>query len=258
MDHYIKKTFTHNLSKYLIFILFLSFNSFSTLHATTKIMPLGDSITWDWYYWDNRTDAERSGYRNYLWYLLQNDGYEVDFVGSRVNGGVVTPLFDGDNDGYTGYTSHQIADMVYNLLTINTPDIILLHIGTNDWPSTSVYGVERILNEIDRFEQNHNITIKVVLAQIIKLPARDITWAGKFNDNLYDMAKNRIDEGDDIILIDMENGAGINYSTDLVDGIHPNNTGYSKMANVWFNAIKETLDNPDNAWLIPLYNLILN
>ncbi len=49
-------------------------------------MPLGDSITWDWHYSDYRTDAERSGYRNYLWYLLQNEEYDVDFVGSRNNG----------------------------------------------------------------------------------------------------------------------------------------------------------------------------
>ena len=231
----------------------------SSLQATTKIMPLGDSITWDWHYFDTRTDAERSGYRNYLWYLLQNEEYNVDFVGSRNNGGAISPSFDGDNDGYTGYTSSQIANMVYGLLTQNTPDIILLHIGTNDWPSTSVYGVESILDEINRFEQNNGVHIKVILARIIKLPSRDITWAGRFNNNLDVMAQNRIDEGDDIVIVDMENGAGINYSTDLVDGIHPNNTGYSKMANVWFNALKDILDQQENyAWLIPIYGMMLN
>ncbi|MCK5685424.1 hypothetical protein KAJ27_14930, partial [bacterium] len=60
-----RKRFT--LNKYLM-PLFLLFCSFSMLQASTKIMPLGDSITWDWYYNDIRTDAELSGYRNHLWY----------------------------------------------------------------------------------------------------------------------------------------------------------------------------------------------
>ncbi len=70
------------------------------------------------------------------------------------------------------------------------------------------------------------------------------------------MAQNRIDEGDDIIIVDMENGAGINYSTDLVDGIHPNDTGYSKMANVWFKALEENMQG-SYAYLIPVYGLLL-
>ena len=239
-------------------LLFFSF-FFSMLHASVKIMPLGDSITWDWHYGDLRTDAERSGYRNYLWDKLKNEGYNVDFVGSRNNGGAVIPSFDGNNEGYTGYKSEQIADIVYSLLVKNTPDIILLHIGTNNWPSTSVYGVEMILDQIDRFEKNYGVHIKVLLACIIKLPARDSAWAGHFNSNLKVMAHNRINTGDDIVIVDMENGAGINYYYDMVDGIHPNNAGYSKMSTVWFNALKNIFDQQeDYAWLIPAYHVILN
>ncbi|RPJ71435.1 MAG: T9SS C-terminal target domain-containing protein, partial [Alphaproteobacteria bacterium] len=39
--------------------------------------------------------------------------------------------------------------------------------------------------------------------------------------------------------VNMETGAGINYSTDMADYLHPNQTGYNKMAVKWF----ETLDN---------------
>ena len=40
-----------------------------------------------------------------------------------------------------------------------------------------------------------------------------------------------------IKIMDMENGAGIDYRDDIKDGTHPNNCGYEKMANVWFKAL---------------------
>ena len=237
-----RKRFT--LNKYLMPFLFLLFSSFSMLQASTKIMPLGDSITWDWYYNDIRTDAELSGYRNHLWYQLQDGEYSVDFVGSKTNGGAVLPSYDGNNEGYTGETSYQIAYKVYNLLENNTPDIILLHIGTNDsayYSDASAEGVERILNEIDRFENDKGVKINVVLARIISLqntpdgPA----WVAKFNYNIDEMVRNR---NDDVYIVDMEYGAGIDYSRDIMpDGIHPNDSGYVKMATAWYTALKNIL-----------------
>ena len=246
------------LIKYLITFLFFSFYSLSILQAETKIMPLGDSITWDWYYGDERTDAYRNGYRNDLWYKLQDEDYSVDFVGSRNNGGAIQPSYDGDNEGHTGWTSYQIADNVYNYLEANTPDIILLHIGTNDSAyysaSVGVVGVERILNEIDDFEKNKSIKIKVILARIINLE-KNPSWVTSFNSELVTMAQQRIDNEDDIVLVDMQSAVGWN----LIDGIHPNTTGYAKMATEWFNALKPAIDDLDNyAWLIPINNLILN
>jgi len=34
-------------------------------------------------------------------------------------------------------------------------------------------------------------------------------------------------------MVDQENGAGINYNTDMGDNLHPNQTGYDKMADKW-------------------------
>ncbi len=215
--------------------------------VTTKIMPLGDSITWDWHYNDPRTDAERSGYRNYLWYKLQDGGYNVDFVGSRYNGGAVEPHYDGDNEGYTGITCNELEPKVYNLLQMNPPNIILLHIGTNDslyHPDANVEGLEQILDDIDRFENDSGHKITVILAQIINLQ-KDPGWISRYNDNLVEMATDRIDNGDDIILVDMMNGADLLYWGDYVDGIHPNNNGYKKMADVWFNALKQVISSQE-------------
>ena len=248
---------TSTLNKYLISFLFLLLGALSILQAETKIMPLGDSITWDWHYNDGRNDAERSGYRNHLWYKLQSEGYNIDFVGSRSNGGAVRPSYDGNNQGYTGWTSYQIADKVYSFLDKNTPDIILLHIGTNDsayYSDASAEGVERILDEIDRFERNRGVKIKVILARIISL-RKNPSWVSSFNNNLSEMVQNRNDN--DIYIVDMEHGAGIDYGRDMMpDGIHPNNSGYEKMSKVWFKTLKENIVE-NYAWLVPIYSLML-
>jgi len=145
------------LIKYFYIFIFFIFSSLSILQAKTKIMPLGDSITWDQHYGDSRIDAYRSGYRSHLWYKLRAENYNIDFVGSRHNGSAVRPSYDGHNESAWGRKSYQVATSIYGYLTKNTPDIILLHIGTNDVTNGSaangVAGVERILNEIDRKRQ---------------------------------------------------------------------------------------------------------
>ena len=227
---------------------------FSTLQATVKIMPLGDSITWDWHYNDSRTDAQRHGYRNYLWYKLQSAEEDVNFVGSRHNGGSVNPSFDGDNEGYTGYTTHQIADLVYAKLKKSAPDIILLHIGTNDSVKYSPYdmsGLKDILNKIDTYEKNYHRHITVILARIIPLPKAG-DWVKKFNNSLDKMAADRIKNGDDIKVVNM------NGISSLVDGIHPTNSGYQQMSAIWFKEVeKAILEREDYTYLIPVYGLLL-
>jgi hypothetical protein len=208
-----------------------------SLEATTRVMPLGNSITYDEYHEDDRPVSMKSGYRNYLWYKLRDVGYDADFVGSRYTGSDIVPSFDGDNEGHPGWTSYQIAEHVYHYLEDYAPNVVLLHIGTNDW-STSISGVEQILDEIDRFENENNMQILVILARIITLPS-EASLISEFNNNIEAMANARIKNGDDIQIVDMENGAGLNYQTDLIDNVHPNDCGYEKMANVWYRALTQ-------------------
>ena len=231
------------------------FTSFLTLfistqsYATTKIMPLGDSITYDDAYRDHkelggsgpRPASERHGYRNYLWYKLQDARFNVNFVGSRATGSAISPSFDGDNEGYPGETSSYIANHVYGFLRNNSADIILLHIGSNDGGNDADV-VGDILDEIDRYESNYHHHIKVILALIIqRREAR--AWQSAFNNSLRSIANNRISNGDDIYVVDMEHDAGIHYDDrDFQDRTHPNNSGYNKMAGLWFSALKRFLN----------------
>ncbi|MDQ7084902.1 MAG: hypothetical protein Q9M36_08190 [Sulfurovum sp.] len=124
-------------------------------------------------------------------------------------------------------------------LIANSPDIILLHIGSNDW-SESISGLNRILAEIARYEINYQHPIKVILARIINRKIH-YPWISNYNRNVQSLANSRIRAGDDIVVIDMEYGARINYATEFQDPTHPNARGYEKMANVWFNTLKNIL-----------------
>ncbi len=110
-----------------------------------RIMPLGDSITYENYRDDKYNEPSspdyipkenRTSYRADLWYALQGAGYDVDFVGEHKTGQDVEPPFDFDHQGTNGQTDDQmdgnITIYLENARDAGNPvDIVLLHIGTN-------------------------------------------------------------------------------------------------------------------------------
>jgi len=216
----------------LIGCLLCLFFSSASAEEPIRIMPLGDSITRGWY---GSTGA--NGYRKPLYLSLTNNGYNVDFIGCQNDGDFADKNHEG-RDGWhaAGGTGGGILPNVYNWLTANPADIVLLHIGTNDITGgdQDVNEVSDILDEIDRYDPN----ITVVLALIINRKSYSLITT-QYNNSLNQMAMNRIANGDDIIIVNMENA--LNYSTDMADNLHPNDSGYAKMANVWFAALDNLL-----------------
>jgi len=209
-------------------VVFLVFSAPLPAADAVKIMPLGDSITRGWYgsiyYW---------GYRQPLYVNLTNGGYDFDFVGSQALGSFPDP----DHEGHDGWGADQILANLSTYLSAHTPDIILLHIGTNDitYGNQDVNEVNDILATIDDYSESAT----VILALIInRNPYNSATT--QFNEDVNNMALNRIASGDDIIIVDME--SALNYPTDINwDGLHPNDSGYAKMAEVWYNALVDCL-----------------
>ena len=222
---------------------------------TVKIMPLGDSITFDDAY-NPKPDRLKAAYRSFLWYKLKENHYQVDFVGRQKTGWDLRPEFDGDNEGYPGWTSGDLYSSVYGFLISNPPDIVLLMAGANDW-SDSVNGINGILNEIDRYESNYHHHIKVIVARIPNRQSYQ-RWMSDLNRNIQTLVDRRIRNGDDLYVIDLENGAGINYNNDFQDPTHPNDVAYEKMANVWYTALTRFIKPKKNyAWLPAVYSVLL-
>ncbi len=226
--------------------------NFST--SPLKIMPLGNSITEGY---TVPIPPVRNGYRKTLKEKLDENGLKFDFVGSLTNGS----FGDNQHEGHGGWhAKHWFPNYNYDLnshlhsfLEMNPPDIILLHIGTNDIGEyydsrndntidTTVADISGLLDTIYTFNPN----IKVILAKIINREdntdsptINETIETTAFNNALEIMANNRISNGDNLSLVDME--SAIVYPDDLSDGVHPNDNGYVKMSDIWFDAIKSIL-----------------
>ena len=218
-----------------------------TCSSPVKIMPLGDSITWGTFgptgTVDTRPSSLRTGYRQPLYLSLIDEGFNVNFVGSKIAGESAVPAFDPDNEGLHGSAeaiayadSEDNNRNILDWLQLNPADVVLLHIGTNSITETqpinqNVADVEEVLNKIDLFNEN----ITVVLAKIINRTDTLAPATTEYNQAIAVMANQRIANGDKIILVDHEHALA--YPADMTDPVHPNASGYTKMANVWHDAL---------------------
>ena len=129
----------------------------SPVSAEIKILPLGDSIT---------VGAKTKSYRFYLWNLFQSEGYDVNFIGTQKTQEYSN--FDPDHEGHSGWRADEIAASLGEWLKNYTPDIVLLHIGHNDFfqGQTVDSTLDDISNIIDIL-QSHNPHVTILLSQII-------------------------------------------------------------------------------------------
>ncbi len=200
-----------------------------------KIVPLGNSITQG-----NISYQGANSYRRNLWHKLNNAGYNVDFVGSldTDNKGRTFPdaSFDHDHEGHWGWRADEILADLADWLTGYTPDVALIHLGSND--AIQANTVASTLDEIEDIIgilRNDNARIVIFLARI--LPLENADWNEKvegINAELVTLASNLDEAQSPIILVDQNSGWSITDHT--YDGVHPNLAGEERMAQRWFNA----------------------
>lgn len=209
-----------------------------------KILPLGDSITC--------ASKYKTSYRYPLWKQLIDTGKHVEFIGSQTqkgNGGRIWATykdypFPAANEGHSGWRTDQILDGLNNTIKglttwINryTPDIALIHLGTNDMyqaqtPESTRDEIEQIIVTL----RNKNPQIKVLLAKIIPLPLPKGKNIPRLNQLLAQLASKLNQPNSPVVSVDMYSGFSLN--TDMQhDHIHPNVSGEEKMAQRWFNAL---------------------
>ena len=209
--------------------------------GTQEIMLLGDSITDGG--WGSSDDT---GFRRFLYLSLEatHGAAAFDFVGSQTSGDPTD--FDRNHEGHGGYDAHEIRDNVIGWLNLNPPDIVALHIGTNDINGgQSAAGVaaeiSEILDNIDTWEST-NQPVRVILARIINRSNPADTKGLEttaLNEAIQILADARIAAGDLIYVVDME--SALDYPGDMADTLHPNDSGYVKMAAVYDPAIDALL-----------------
>lgn len=226
------------------------------IDGAVRIMPLGDSITQGTLTSTTPPVGQAVGYRRKLYNDLvgfSNNRFGVNFVGSEAEGLSASPAIgDADHEGHGGMCagglpcpSGTLTAGIRGWLDANPADIVLLHAGTNDLGNrptdTSASGITTLLDEIDVWEAtNHPVTVFV--ARIIK----DVPGAGTdrpvdaYNNSITDIVAART--ADRLVLVDMQDGANLNYGdgqfrADMADNLHPNASGYDKMAAKWLTEL---------------------
>jgi lysophospholipase L1-like esterase len=194
-----------------------------------RVMPLGDSITY------GVGSSTGSSYRADLWRrLVTQAGYNVDFVGSQQSGS----LPDQDNEGHSGWRIDQIAASVDGWLSTYRPDVILLHIGTNDMNQD--YQVDtapqRLGALIDQILADRPAAT-VLVAKIV--PALDATIQSRINAFNAAVPGVVAARGDRAKLVDMS----VLSAADMSDTLHPDDNGYLRMSVRWYTALESVLDD---------------
>ncbi len=186
------------------------------LKKRLAVMPLGDSITLG-----VGSDA-RTGYRPTLAQMLAQDSPDVQFVGSMQDA-------DGTrHEGHSGWRIDQISANIERWMEQAKPNLVLLHIGTNDMNRDYAVSTapQRLAGLID---QIHNSSPNTVIVVASLVPAADSAVQARvnaYNRAIPGIVADRVQRGYRITQVSMSTLT----VSDLDDNLHPNDQGYRKMA----------------------------
>ena len=191
--------------------------------ATTKIMPLGDSIT-DCDFW-----------RTMLYNKLADNEYDVDFVGTR-----------GNHEGHSGMLVTDLAKsgQLANWLAQSNPDLVMMLFGTNDcWCDK---GAKAILDAytvlVGQMRKNNPEMIIVVgkVTPLIPNFSSDYVYRAKELAQAIDGWAAELSTAQSPIYV-VDQFTGFDAMTDTYDGVHPNTAGSVKICDKWYETLSQIL-----------------
>jgi lysophospholipase L1-like esterase len=204
--------------------------------ATIRIMPMGDSIT------NGAGSTGNGGYRLDLYRQLDGAGVNFDFVGILSDGPDTLP--DKNHQGYNGITIDGIRNSLSYWFSQNSPDIILLMVGTNDVlqlsdPANMPSRLSALIDDIYAFRPNATLIVGTPIRLIGNYAERN-RWIRDYNRAIPGIVRKNAAQGRDAHFVDLYNSVDAAH---LADDIHPNDSGYSRIAAVWHSKLRELLSN---------------
>ena len=208
-------------------------------------MPLGDSITEGIV----GPGSITGGYRQELYSLLSSAGFTVDYVGTlNYPNALAEGWVDGDHEGHSGYKIEAIrSNAAFWIKRAGTPDVILLHAGTNDFWTGSTVSLAGKLDEFRNLVSELSALAphaRIIVAGLIL--RTDAFEAGQveFSQSLPGLVATQAALGRKVSFVDLHGGPGseVLLPGDLSDNVHPNSGGYDKMGAAWLPAIDAVLN----------------
>lgn len=192
--------------------------------ATTKIMPLGDSIT-DCDFW-----------RTMLFNKLTDNGFDVQSVGTQYGG----------HEGHSGMLVTDLAKttQLSTWLQASDPDIVMMLFGTNDcWCDKGATAIlaayETLVGQMRAYDPNMTIVIGKVTPLIPNFTSDYVYRAEELALAIDDWAADLTTEQSPIYIVD--HFTGFDAMNDTYDGVHPNATGSEKICNKWYDTLSQIL-----------------
>jgi len=150
--------------------------------------------------------------------------------------------FPNHHEGHSGFTIDQMRPFVMTTDVPYMPNMVLLHIGTNDTYMGSAQQMAaapmRLASLVDLILSTYPNALLVV-AKIIPYPSQ-MTNVNLINASIPALVSSRQGMGKHILMVDLN--TGFNVQTMLSsDGIHPNMTGYNWMGDQWYPVISSYL-----------------
>ena len=149
--------------------------------------------------------------------------------------------YDGDNEGHGGYAATGIADQnqLPPWLAAARPDIVLMHLGTNDmWGNfrPTEIRIAAYTKLVGQMRAN-NPNMKILVAQIIPMNpsgCADVPPARGRRSTTRSRAGPPAQTTAQSPIIVVDQWTGFDTTTDTGDGVHPNDAGFQKMADRWY------------------------
>ncbi|KAF9732118.1 GDSL-like lipase acylhydrolase [Paraphaeosphaeria minitans] len=201
-------------------------------HFPLRILPLGGSITW------GQDSTDGNGYREHLHELLEQRSTIVDMVGTVHSG----KMSDNENEGHPGARVDQVALFAKNGIAFKPNLILIKYAGTNDVVrEASEYPIDKIGQRMYKlieylFNEIPDVTI-ILSTLILNANAGADERIRKIVNPQYESLVKSLQERQARIML-----AGLHSvinAEEMVDGTHPNDKGYEKLAKAWAKAIAE-------------------
>jgi lysophospholipase L1-like esterase len=208
-----------------------------------RIQPLGASIV--------------NGYGGYqslrypLWRKLIDAQVTFDMVGTRQDMDFVPSpnwpdylghSFDRDHQGQSGYTTAQIATALPGWMSSYTPDVSMIHAGTNNILQQGAAGVQSALDGLTAMVQAlrlKNPNVRIYVSQLIPVAAfysaTAQTHIDTLNGGLGAWAAGLSTTQSPVKIVSVP--ATFSAAADTHDGLHPNAQGEEKLAQAFYDAM---------------------
>lgn len=195
-----------------------------------RIMMVGDSITVG-YLTDNYN------VRTFLSRLTSDFGVCLDFVGPYSDPLISTTGDATKHAAVIGITAQEVNNQWIALwMAANTPDIVLIHLGTNDLRLTSsAQDTVKSLGEIVDKIYTANPNVIILLAQIIGTSTYFDNKVNELNTLIPVLVQDKKSTG--VAIYCVNQNESVLPLTDMLDGVHPAGHGYMKMAQRWFEGL---------------------